>query len=118
MERSATATPHDGPLTERVRAQLRALGATPSGALARWPDGTRVRVGGAVVARQQPPTANGMAFLALEDAEGFVNVALPPPVVTAYRQVILAPFVLVEGRVARDGAALNVMGARVLGLVG
>jgi hypothetical protein len=32
--------------------------------------------------------------------------------------VILAPFVLVEGRVARDGAALNVMGARVLGLAG
>jgi error-prone DNA polymerase len=118
MERGTTATPTQGPLTERVRAQLRTLGVTPSGALARWPDGTRVRVGGAVVARQQPPTAHGMAFLALEDAEGFVNVALPPPVVQAYRRVILAPFVLVEGQVARDGAALNVMGARVLALAG
>jgi error-prone DNA polymerase len=118
MERGATATPNRGPLTERVREQLHALGVTPSTALNRWPDGTRIRVGGAVVARQQPPTANGMAFLALEDTEGFVNVALPPSVVTAYRRVILAPFVLVEGQVARDGAALNVMGSRVLALAG
>ncbi len=44
--------------------------------LPRWPDGTKLRVGGVIIARQRPPTARGTAFVALEDEGGVVNVVL------------------------------------------
>jgi error-prone DNA polymerase len=96
--------------------QLRQMGATPSDRLGDWPDGTRIRIGGAVVARQQPPTANGVAFLAVEDAQGIVNVVLYANIVEAYRREIMARFMIIEGQVQRDGAAMNVVGSRILPL--
>ncbi|MBN1920673.1 MAG: hypothetical protein JW892_05475, partial [Anaerolineae bacterium] len=67
-----------------------------------------------VVARQQPPTARGMVFLALEDATGLVNVALYPAVAAASREVLTAPFVIIEGQVQYDGQSVGVLGSRVL----
>ena len=40
--------------------------------------GTRVRVGGLVVARQRPGTANGIVFVLLEDEYGTINLIVPP----------------------------------------
>ena len=40
--------------------------------------GTRVRVGGLVVARQRPGTAAGIVFLLLEDELGTINLIVPP----------------------------------------
>ena len=37
-------------------------------------NGQKVKVGGIVVTRQSPPTANGIRFLALEDSSGIINV--------------------------------------------
>ena len=64
--------------------------------------------------RQQPPTARGMVFLALEDAKGLVNVALYPAVAAASREALTAPFVIVEGQVQYDGQSVGVLGTRVL----
>jgi DNA polymerase III alpha subunit len=75
---------------------------------------TRVHVGGMVVASQQPPTAKGITFLALEDATGIVNVVLKPTVVAKRRKALGAPFVIVEGQVQRHDRALSVLGSRVL----
>jgi DNA polymerase III alpha subunit len=45
-----------------------------------------------------PPTAKGFAFIALEDEEGLVNVALKPNVYRMYRQLVrLMPLLIVEG---------------------
>ncbi len=55
-----------------------------------------------------------MAFLAIEDRSGIVNVMLYPEVVQTYRRAVMSRFVLVEGEVRRDGAAMNILGKRVL----
>ncbi len=103
-------------LTALVAQQLRQMGVTATSELRRWPNGTRVRVGGIVVARQRPPTANGLAFLAVEDEDGIINVTLHPEVAEVYRHAIMARFLVVEGEVRRDGAAMNVVGNRVIPL--
>jgi error-prone DNA polymerase len=67
-----------------------------------------------IVARQQPPTARGITFLALEDATGIVNVVLKPVVVAKSREALGVPFVIVEGQVQRRDGALSVLANRVL----
>src|SRR5688572_15376590 len=49
------------------RAQLDRQGVRRASELAHLRDGQRVRVGGAVIARQRPGTAHGFVFLSLED---------------------------------------------------
>ena len=53
--------------TERLWMEVATTGVTPIAELSRWPDGTKLRVGGVIIARQRPPTARGAAFIALED---------------------------------------------------
>jgi error-prone DNA polymerase len=101
-------------LTAAVAQVLREMGVTPVAKLAELEPGTRVRVGGMVVARQQPPTAKGITFLALEDATGIVNVVLKPAVVAKSRKALGAPFVIVEGQVQQRDGALSVLASRVL----
>ncbi len=69
-------------------------------------DGTRAAVGGLVTHRQQPPTARGVVFLSLEDETGMVNVICPPQVWERHRRMaVVAPALLVEGRIERTGPA-------------
>ncbi len=114
LEQTYTGVTAGGHITDLVSSQLREMGATPVADLTHWPDGTQIRVGGVVVARQRPPTAKGMAFLAIEDRSGIVNVMLYPEVVQTYRRAVMSRFVLVEGEVRRDGAAMSILGKRVL----
>ncbi|MDQ3409946.1 MAG: DNA polymerase III subunit alpha [Actinomycetota bacterium] len=92
-------------------------GAVTSADLERTAHGTKVRIGGLVVARQRPATANGVVFLLLEDEHGTVNVIVPPPVYERDRLAVRAePLVLAEGRLERHasgGGAINVV-ARAL----
>jgi error-prone DNA polymerase len=101
-------------LTALVGDRLRAMGVTPSGRLPGLPDGAKVWVGGVVVSRQRPPTANGTAFLALEDEGGLVNVVLKPEVHEASRGALRSPFVVVEGKLQRQGQAISVLARRVV----
>ena len=91
----------------------RLAGAATSRDLARLPHGRRVKVGGLVVARQRPATANGVVFLLLEDEHGTVNVVVPPPVYQRDRLVARTePLVVAEGRLERPpvgGGAVNVV---------
>jgi error-prone DNA polymerase len=116
LEQIYTGATSDAHLTALVARQLREMGTTPTDQLVEWPDGTRIRIGGIVVARQQPPTANGIAFLAVEDKSGIVNVVLYPEVLQTYRRAIMSRFLIVEGEIRRDGAAMAVLGNRVLPL--
>lgn len=109
----ATAEAH---ITALVARQLRQMGTTPSSELPHWPNGTHIRIGGVVVARQRPPTANGTAFLAVEDEHGITNVMLQPEVIDTYRRDIMARFLIVEGQIRRDGATMSVVGSRVIPL--
>ena len=62
---------------------------------------------------QSQSNAGGTIFLLLEDEWGFVNVVVPQKLVEPYEEVVKrAPFVLVQGRVENDGAAISVVGKR------
>ena len=90
-------TSANGHLTELVSGQLRAMGVMASGALPGLADGSKVWVGGVLVASQRPPTTKGVAFLAIEDAWGLVNVVLRPEVYQASRGALWSWFVVGEG---------------------
>src|SRR6266478_6235727 len=58
------------------RADLRRQGVLSARDLLRVANGTRVRVAGAVIARQRPGTAKGFVFLSLEDETGIANAII------------------------------------------
>ena len=81
-------------------------GAVSSLDLRTIPHGSRVSVGGLVVARQRPGTANGVVFLLLEDEHGTINLIVPPPVYERHRLTARTePLVLARGRFERHASA-------------
>ena len=98
---------------EEVRDRLRAAGALDSRELLRARNGKEVLVGGLVTIRQRPSTAKGTVFLLLEDEHGFVNVVVPQRLVEPNTEVVrFATFILVLGRLEREGGVINVVGRR------
>ncbi|MBV9469839.1 MAG: hypothetical protein JOZ57_11405, partial [Abitibacteriaceae bacterium] len=85
------------------RAYLNRLGTRSVRELLTLPPTDRVKLAGVVIARQQPPTANGMAFLVLEDETGRLPVAIAPPTYGKYPEALRAPGLLVEGRLEGAG---------------
>ena len=81
--------------------------------LAQLRHGSRVKIGGLVVARQRPGTASGVVFVLLEDEFGVINLIVPPAVYERHRLVVRTePLLLVEGkleRYAQAGGAINVL---------
>ncbi len=75
--------------------------------------GSRVRVGGLVVARQRPGTAAGIVFLLLEDELGTINLIVPPRVYERHRLTVRTePLMLAAGKLERHpaaGGAINVL---------
>jgi error-prone DNA polymerase len=81
------------------------------------PHASRVKVGGLVVARQRPGTANGIVFILLEDELGTINLIVPSRVYERYRLTVRTePLVLAEGKLERlpaAGGAINVLVHRI-----
>jgi error-prone DNA polymerase len=103
---------HGHPM-ESVRDRLVRGGAIDSRELMHMRNGRTVTVAGLVTVRQRPATAGGTIFLLLEDEHGYVNVVVPQPLVAPNEEVVKrAPFVVVQGRVENDGAAISVVGQR------
>ena len=97
-----------------VAGQLKSIGVTPSQELAELSKETKVWVGGVVVSHQRPPSAKGVAFLALEDEGGLINVVFKPAVYEANRRALRSAFVVVEGKLQRKGKGINVLAQRVI----
>jgi error-prone DNA polymerase len=77
--------------------------------LARLADGARVDVAGLVIIRQRPQTASGIVFISLEDETGIANLVVMPDVYEKYRPLVRGTsFLIVHGRVERNGAVVNV----------
>jgi error-prone DNA polymerase len=77
-------------------------------------NGTGVTLAGIVVARQRPHTAKGYIFILIEDEFGPVNVIVKPTIYETCRTAVrMEPFLLVTGRLQKDGATLNVIARRV-----
>jgi error-prone DNA polymerase len=81
--------------------------------LGRLRHGTRVRIGGLVVARQRPATANGIVFMLLEDESGTINLVVPPACYERDRLVVRGePLVFAEGRLEKHpkaAGAINIV---------
>src|SRR5262249_10228193 len=98
---------------ESKREWLKRGGAIDSLELEQLPDGKQVTVAGLVTVRQRPATAGGTIFLLLEDEHGFMNIVVPSKLVAENGEAVKrASFVLVQGRVENDGAAISVVGRR------
>jgi error-prone DNA polymerase len=81
------------------RAALHAAGVRTAIELPKLRDGMRVRVAGAVIARQRPGTAKGFVFLSLEDETGIANAIITPQLFEKDHTVVVHhPYLLVEGR--------------------
>jgi error-prone DNA polymerase len=100
-----------------LRTALVAEGAVSIAELSGTAHGTQVTVGGLVIARQRPSTANGITFLLIEDEHGTLNVIVPKRLYERRRQVIRTePLVLVKGRLERHvsgGGAINLLAAQI-----
>jgi error-prone DNA polymerase len=79
--------------------------------------GSLVRAGGLVAdGLRRPPTAKGTSFMRLEDADGLVDVIVPPAVYAECRQALRSMFLIVEGTLRRNGPVLSVTATTVKSL--
>ncbi len=86
------------------REGLAARGVRRAWDLARLPEGSPVRVAGAVICRQRPGTAKGFVFLTLEDETGLVNITVRPDLFESHGQVVVTSEVLeVDGILQTQG---------------
>ncbi|MCI0629557.1 MAG: hypothetical protein L0Y44_02755 [Phycisphaerales bacterium] len=96
-----------------IREKLRSLGATPAGELkdqSRWPHGKSIAVGGLVLVRQRPSTANGIVFMTIEDETGIANLIVRPNVYQNCRKAARhAIVILARGRVERQGEVVHIL---------
>ena len=103
-----------------LRPRLAGRGMVTSADLARLPHGSRVRIGGLVIARQRPGTAKGIVFLLLEDEVGTVNLIVSPDVYDRDRLAVrVEPLVVAEGRLERfasAGGSVNLLVRRLTAL--
>jgi len=109
-----TVGPH--PMAYR-RAEMKERGVRAAFELPQLPDGTHVRVAGAVIARQRPGTAKGFVFLSLEDETGIANAIVPPPLFERDHTVLVYhPFLLIEGTLQNQDNVVSVKVERVQAL--
>ena len=115
----ATGTSIHGHPMAALRDRLRSEGVKDSRDLAQMQNGRLVSVAGMVIVRQRPQTSNGTIFLLLEDEHGFINVIVSKKFVEPNEEVVKrAQFVLIRGRMEREGTAINVVGTEFRELEG
>jgi error-prone DNA polymerase len=79
--------------------------------------GKRVSVAGLVLVRQRPGTAKGVIFITLEDETGIVNVVVWPKVFEKNRRTVMtAQFLLVRGKIEREGLVIHVVADELIDL--
>jgi error-prone DNA polymerase len=106
-----TVGPH--PMAYR-RAEMKRHGVRQAIELAKLPDGTHVRVAGAVIARQRPGTAKGFVFLSLEDETGIANAIITPQLFEMDQTVVVHhSFLLIEGTLQNQDNVVSVKAQRV-----
>jgi error-prone DNA polymerase len=96
-------------LVSFMRERLNALGCVPLGKVRDLVDGTRIRVAGLVITRQQPSTARGFRFFTLADEDAHLDLVFRPPVVRRTLEVSRHPLLMVEGRLQVEHGRVNVL---------
>lgn len=93
-----------------LRAELADLPKTDSRMIKRQPHGKHIIYAGTMLALQRPPTANGVAFMSLEDEYGSVDLVFFKHVYEQYLHVLRASrFLIVTGKVEKREESLSVL---------
>ncbi|HEY4381405.1 MAG TPA: error-prone DNA polymerase [Acidobacteriaceae bacterium] len=96
------------------RAELDSAGIMCAADLRGVPDGTFVRVAGAVIARQRPGTASGFIFLSNEDETGISNAIIHPKLYEGNRMTVTKQkFLLIEGVLQNQDGVISVKASAV-----
>jgi error-prone DNA polymerase len=103
-------------LVSFMRAKLDALGCVPLGKVRDGADGTRIRVAGLVITRQQPSTARGFRFFTLADEDANCDLVFRPAVVQRTLEVARHPLLMVDGRLQVEHGRINVLVEQVTAL--
>ena len=91
------------------RKQLKKQGVRSAIELTGLPNGIRVRIAGAVIARQRPGTANGFVFLSLEDETGIANAIITPQTYEQYHLIVIhQQFLVIEGQLQNQDNVISV----------
>src|SRR5262249_14724929 len=105
-----TTGPH---LIQHWRDKLDACGILSAAALARLPDGQRVRTAGAVIVRQRPGTAKGFVFLTLEGEPVWCAVIVRRNLFKGNRPTVVGSgSLVVEGRLQKQDGTLSIKADR------
>ncbi len=96
-------------LVSFMRERLNALGCVPLAKVRDLTDGTRLRVAGLVITRQQPSTARGFRFFTLADEEAHLDLVFRPPVVKRTLEASRHPLLMVDGRLQVEHGRVNVL---------
>jgi error-prone DNA polymerase len=101
------------------RDELKRMGAMPAEGLKTARNGGRATVAGLVLIRQRPGTAKGVTFLTLEDESGPANIVCWQDRFEANRRVLMtSSFLLVRGRVQREGEVIHLVAESFVDLTG
>ncbi len=96
------------------RAKMDATGVMRATDLKGVPDGTFVRIAGAVIARQRPGTASGFIFISDEDETGISNAIIHPKVYERNKVAVTGgKFLMVEGRLQNQDGVISVKASAV-----
>jgi error-prone DNA polymerase len=95
------------------RRDLSALGAVPATTLKTLRDRRRVSVGGLVLVRQRPGTAQGVVFLTLEDETGIANIVVWKDAFEANRRLVMSSsFLVVHGQLQIESNVVHLVAQR------
>jgi len=101
------------------RDDLRRRGVVEAARLGALADGAAVVIGGLVTVRQRPATAKGIIFMTIEDETGIANAVIRPGVYERYRAACFgAVFIVVTGRLEKQGAVIHILARTLLALRG
>jgi error-prone DNA polymerase len=90
-------------------AEMKEAGVLRAADLKTVPDGTFVRIAGAVIARQRPGTASGFIFLSNEDETGISNAIIHPKLYDRNRATVTrGKFLVIEGILQNQDGVISV----------
>ncbi len=93
-----------------VRSHAEAARIVPCTRLKTMRDGQTVSVGGLILVRQRPGSAQGVVFMTIEDETGIANAVVWPHVLERMRKIVMgARLVVVHGRVQRHEDIIHVV---------
>jgi DNA polymerase-3 subunit alpha/error-prone DNA polymerase len=91
-----------------LRPEFTAMGITRSVDLLSVRNGQKVTIGGIVLVRQRPGSAQGVIFMTLEDETGVANAIVWPKIFERYRPVVMgARLVKIYGRLQSQNEVIH-----------